>query len=119
MRDIKLAVITVIVQNLLCIHGGYHFKYKGKGGPYRISSYIQVGTRLGNGEGSWTDHNSPQWGGLQMDLRFQTTYGNVYYKTYGTADNWPAIDQIRTGVIAVIKLGSYQSWPNTAKVCGI
>lgn len=54
-----------------------------------------------------------------MDLGFQTTYGDKYYKLYGTADNWPVWDQLRTGVIAVIKLGSYGSWPNTAKVCGL
>lgn len=54
-----------------------------------------------------------------MDLGFQTTYGDKYYKLYGTADNWPAIDQLKAGVTAVIKLGSYKSWPNTAKVCGI
>ena len=73
----------------------------------------------GNGEGSWTDHNAPQWGGLQMDLGFQMSYGRVFYNRWGTADNWPVWAQLLAGTQAVRSLHSYGSWPNTRIPCGL
>jgi hypothetical protein len=54
-----------------------------------------------------------------MDWNFQHDYGPEFLKRYGTADNWPTWDQLVAGTRAVESLGSYGSWPNTARVCGI
>jgi hypothetical protein len=35
-------------------------------------------------EGSWRDPNGPFYGGLQMDLSFQRTYGNWMLRHHGT-----------------------------------
>src|SRR6185295_14194416 len=38
-------------------------------------------------EGSWKDSGSPYYGGLQMDIRFQASYGGALLKSKGTADH--------------------------------
>ena len=78
-------------RNFLCIHGG---------------------------EGSWTDPNAPFWGGVQMDLGFQKTYGREFYDHYGTADHWPVSVQIAVAIKASWTRG-YHPWPNTARACGL
>lgn len=80
-----------IVRNLLCVH-----RY----------------------EGSWADPNSPYWGGLQMDLTFQQSYGPAFLKRWGTADRWPKWAQLVAGVRAVLVRG-YRPWPKTAHICGL
>jgi hypothetical protein len=80
-----------IVHNLLCIH-----RY----------------------EGSWTDPSSPYWGGLQMDLTFQRTYGPAFLRRWGTANHWPRWAQLRAGARAVYVRG-YEPWPNSAALCGL
>ncbi|MGZ4393119.1 MAG: hypothetical protein ACXVRK_13535 [Gaiellaceae bacterium] len=69
-------------------------------------------------EGSWADSGSPYWGGLQMDLSFQQTYGGwlLYHK--GTADHWSPLEQIWAGVRASHARG-LSPWPNTARYCGL
>lgn len=69
-------------------------------------------------EGSWTDPNPPYWGGLQMDLSFQTTYGPEFYRRWGTADHWPVWAQI-TAARRARAVRGYGPWPNTAALCGL
>ena len=69
-------------------------------------------------EGSWTDAGAPYYGGLQMDLGFQRTYGGWLLRTKGTADHWTPLEQIWTAVRAQRSRGFYP-WPNTARVCGL
>src|SRR5207247_10455282 len=45
-------------------------------------------------EGSWRDPNSPYYGGLQMDLGFQRTYGRYLLLRKGTADHWSPLEQM-------------------------
>jgi hypothetical protein len=45
-------------------------------------------------EGSWADSGSPYYGGLQMDLSFQRTYGGWLLRHKGTADHWSPFEQI-------------------------
>lgn len=69
-------------------------------------------------EGSWTDHNAPYWGGLQMDYSFQSTYSPWLLRHRGTADNWTPLEQIWTAVRAWHSRG-FSPWPNTARDCGV
>lgn len=95
---------SYIVKGLLCIHGY---------------------------EGSWSDPNWPYWGGLQMDLSFQKTYGwlrvakhaphahKIYFvDKWGTADNWPIWAQLVAGLHGYFSRG-WAPWPNTAHYCGL
>ena len=45
-------------------------------------------------EGSWTDPNSPYYGGLQMDLAFQRAYGLRLLRQKGTANHWAPYEQM-------------------------
>ena len=69
-------------------------------------------------EGSWADSGSPYWGGLQMDLSFQQTYGRWLLHHKGTADHWSPLEQIWAGVRASHARG-FSPWPNTARYCGL
>jgi len=69
-------------------------------------------------EGSWTDDNAPYWGGLQMDLGFQRTYGRYLLATKGTANHWNPLEQMWVAEKAYATRGFYP-WPNTARYCGL
>jgi hypothetical protein len=69
-------------------------------------------------EGSWSDPGSPYWGGLQMDLSFQSTYGGWLLRHKGTADHWTPLEQIWVAVRAMHVRG-FSPWPNTARDCGL
>jgi hypothetical protein len=68
-------------------------------------------------EGCWADSGGPYWGGLQMDLSFQQTYGGWLLRHKGTADHWSPLEQIWVGVRAARTRG-FSPWPNTARYCG-
>lgn len=75
-------------------------------------------------EGSWTDPNSPYWGGMQMDLGFQRTYGPEFYKAKGTADHWTIHEQLLASWRAYSGYAGYGPrgwgpWPLTRTYCGI
>lgn len=69
-------------------------------------------------EGSWQDAGAPYWGGLQMNLTFQRSYGDWLLRLKGTADHWTPLEQIWTAVRAHRSQGFYP-WPNTARYCGL
>jgi hypothetical protein len=69
-------------------------------------------------EGSWEDAGAPYYGGLQMDISFQRTYGGWLLHSKGTADHWTPLEQIWTAVKAHRQRGFYP-WPNTARACGL
>jgi hypothetical protein len=69
-------------------------------------------------EGSWRDPNSPYYGGLQMDVEFQRTYGLDLYRAKGTADNWTPLEQMWVAERAYRTRG-FWPWPNTARYCGL
>jgi hypothetical protein len=69
-------------------------------------------------EGSWRDASGPYYGGLQMDLGFQRTYGFRLFHQKGTADHWTPLEQIWTAEKALRSRGFYP-WPNTARFCGL
>jgi len=69
-------------------------------------------------EGAWNDEGGPYWGGLQMDIPFQETYGSWLFRTKGTADRWTPIEQIWVAVHAWRSRG-FSPWPSTARACGL
>lgn len=86
---------------------------------FRID-YVAAGLRcIHTLEGSWSDPSPPYWGGLQMDLSFQTTYGGPLVRRYGTANHWPAEAQVAVGVVAYYAGRGYAPWPNTRRGCGL
>jgi hypothetical protein len=70
-------------------------------------------------EGSWTDPGSPYYGGLQMDLSFQRSYGAYLFQTKGTADRWTALEQMWVAERAYRSGRGFYPWPNTARYCGL
>jgi hypothetical protein len=69
-------------------------------------------------EGSWSDSGGPYYGGLQMDISFQSTYGGWLLRQKGTADHWSPLEQIWTAERAARSRGFYP-WPNSARICGL
>lgn len=70
-------------------------------------------------EGSWQDPNPPFWGGLQMDLGFQRTYGRMLLNSKGTADHWTPMEQMIVAETAYYAGRGFYPWPNTARYCGL
>ncbi len=69
-------------------------------------------------EGSWSDPNAPFFGGLQMDVEFQRTYGFDLYRAKGTANHWTPLEQMWVAERAFRTRG-FWPWPNTARYCGL
>ena len=80
--------------------------------------HLQAWMCIHHYEGSWTDSGGPYWGGLQMDLGFQATYGAWLLRHKGTADHWSPLEQIWVAVRAAHSRG-FSPWPNTARFCGV
>ena len=70
-------------------------------------------------EGSWVDPNAPYYGGLQMDLGFQRSYGAKLLATKGTADNWSPLEQMWVAERAHASGRGFYPWPNTARYCNL
>lgn len=70
-------------------------------------------------EGAWDDPNAPYYGGLQMDLSFQRTYGGHLLRRKGTADNWTPLEQMWVAERAHRSGRGFYPWPNTARYCGL
>lgn len=68
-------------------------------------------------EGSWADPNGPYYGGLQMDLSFQRTYGGPLLNQKGTAENWSPLEQMWVAERAHASGRGFYPWPNTARFC--
>jgi hypothetical protein len=83
--------------------------------PPRLSAWLCIHRY----EGSWTDPNPPYFGGLQMDLGFQRTYGRELLRRKGTADNWTPLEQIWVAERAYRSGRGFYPWPNTARYCGL
>ena len=69
-------------------------------------------------EGSWSDPDAPYWGGLQMDMNFQSAYGPWLLKHKGTANRWTPLQQIWAGVRAW-RVRGFSPWSTTAHACGV
>lgn len=70
-------------------------------------------------EGAWNDRGAPYWGGLQMDMNFQRSYGREFLRAFGTADHWPPGIQIAVAIKAYLSGRGFSPWPNTSRRCGL
>ncbi len=70
-------------------------------------------------EAHWHDPHPPYYGGLQMDLTFQQTYGADLLRRKGTADRWTPIEQMWVAERAYRSGRGFYPWPNTARYCGL
>jgi hypothetical protein len=70
-------------------------------------------------EGAWNDTGDPYWGGLQMNLIFQRTYGSYLLRLRGTANYWTPMEQIWVAEKARRSGRGFAPWPNTARRCGL
>jgi hypothetical protein len=70
-------------------------------------------------EGPWQDPRAPYYGGLQMDLAFQRTYGRMLLRTKGTANRWTRFEQMWVAERALRRGRGFHPWPNTARYCGL
>lgn len=68
-------------------------------------------------EGAWRDPNAPYYGGLQMDLAFQRTYGPRLLRRKGTADHWTRFEQMWVAERALRAGRGFAPWPLTARYC--
>jgi hypothetical protein len=59
------------------------------------------------------------YGGLQMDISFQRTYGSDLLRRKGTANNWTAVEQMWVAERAFRSGVGFYPWPNTARTCGL
>lgn len=66
-------------------------------------------TRTGNG----------YYGGLQMDIDFQRSYGPELLRRKGTANNWSDVEQMWVAERAHRSGRGFHPWPNTARYCGL
>ncbi len=70
-------------------------------------------------EGAWADANPPYYGGLQMDIGFQRTYGRRLLRRKGTADRWTRLEQMWVAERAHRSRRGFYPWPSTARACGL
>ncbi len=80
----------------------------------------QAFTCIHHYEAGWNANTgNGYYGGLQMDMSFQTLYGSAYLDRYGTADRWPVWAQLETAAAAYRSGRGFWPWPNTARACGL
>ncbi len=71
-------------------------------------------------EGAWNANTgNGYYGGLQMDITFQRTYGWYLLNSKGTADRWTPNEQMWVAERARRSGRGFYPWPNTARYCGL
>ncbi|HEY6962417.1 MAG TPA: transglycosylase family protein [Gaiellaceae bacterium] len=88
--------------------------------PALPSFLVGAFTCIHHYEGSWSANTgNGYYGGLQMDLGFQSTYGGEFLRRFGTADRWPVWAQLTAAVRAYRSGRGFSPWPATARACGL
>jgi hypothetical protein len=71
-------------------------------------------------EGNWhASTGNGYYGGLQLSLEFQRTYGRLLLARKGTADHWTPLEQIWAAERAYRSGRGFWPWPSTARICGL
>ena len=71
------------------------------------------------GQGWATRTGNGYYGGLQMDISFQRTYGGELLRRKGTANRWTPAEQMWVAERAYRSGRGFYPWPNTARSCGL
>ena len=86
----------------------------------RMSSWLCIHRYERHPQQGWKSRTGNGfYGGLQMDLSFQRTYGPDLLRAKGTADKWFPIEQIWVAERAYRSGRGFWPWPNSARVCGL
>jgi hypothetical protein len=86
----------------------------------RLRSWHCIHRHERNPSQGWrTNTGNGFYGGLQMNLHFQRTYGRDLLRRKGTADRWLPIEQIWVAERAYRSGLGFSPWPNTARYCGL
>ena len=84
--------------------------------PPRLGAWLCIHRH----EGPWNANTgNGYYGGLQMDMAFQRTYGAYLLRTKGRAHRWLPIEQIWVAERAYRSGRGFYPWPNTARACGL
>jgi hypothetical protein len=70
-------------------------------------------------EGAWNDPHPTYYGGLQMDMDFQRSYGGHLLRTKGTANHWTPLEQMWVAETALRRGRTFSAWPTSARLCGL
>ena len=71
-------------------------------------------------EGPWhAATGNGYYGGLQMDIGFQRTYGFRLLQRKGTANLWTPLEQMWVAERAYRAGRGFYPWPNAARACGL
>lgn len=88
--------------------------------PVIVPWLLDAFTCIHQYEGAWNANTGNGfYGGLQMDMAFQASYGAEFLARYGTADNWPIWAQLKAASRAYQSGRGFYPWPNTARACGL
>ena len=88
--------------------------------PPRLNSWLCIHRHERNPAQGWaTRTGNGFYGGLQMDLSFQRTYGPELLRKKGTANRWTALEQIWVAERAYRSGRGFYPWPNTARYCNL
>jgi hypothetical protein len=84
--------------------------------PPRLQAWLCIHRH----EGPWNANTgNGYYGGLQMDVRFQRTYGADLLRRKGLAHRWGYLEQIWVAERAYRSGRGFYPWPNTARSCGL
>lgn len=84
--------------------------------PRRLEAWLCIHRH----EGPWNANTgNGYYGGLQMDVQFQRTYGADVVRRKGLAHRWGYLEQIWVAERAYRSGRGFYPWPNTARYCGL
>ena len=84
--------------------------------PRRLEAWLCIHRH----EGPWNANTgNGYYGGLQMDVQFQRTYGADLIRRKGLAHRWGYLEQIWVAERAYRSGRGFYPWPNTARYCGL
>ncbi len=92
-----------------------HARHKARRVPHKAQWLC-----IHRGEGAWDARTgNGYYGGLQMDISFQRSYGGYLLRNKGTADHWSPYEQMWVAERAYRSGRGFYPWPNTARACGL
>jgi hypothetical protein len=117
-RHVLLGAVLVVLLLVAAPIADGHSHWWKQHHPWRGTGWKQDALCVHRYEGSWVDPGAPYYGGMQMDLPFQSEYGPWQLHHLGTADRWSVNGQLYASWKAW-RVRGWAPWPNTARYCGL